>query len=421
MLDIKKIQKDIDSVINSLKKRNVDSELLKKLSNQINARNKLIFQLSDLQHKRNNVTKEISLIKDFKNIDKKILQEASETKEKIIKLEKEIEEHQIEIENILHYIPNITHELVPIGEGEEENVEISAFPNLGRGLNKCKLPHYEIGVLKNILDFQRAVKISGSRFVFFKNEGALLVRALENFMLDQHISRGYTELIPPLMVSSKALFGTGQLPKFKEDVYKIENEDSYLISTSEIPLTNYYYDEIIPLNEPIKFTAYSPCFRSEAGSSGKDTKGLIRSHQFNKVEIVKITNSEDAFKEFNKTIEDAEFILKELEIPYRKIILCTGDTGFSSSITYDLELWLPSEQRYREVSSISYFGDFQARRAKIRYKDQNGKINFAHTINGSGLAIDRVIAAILEIYQNEDNSITVPTKLIPYMKGLKSF
>ena len=274
---------------------------------------------------------------------------------------------------------------------------------------------------KNILDFQRAVKISGSRFVFFKNEGALLVRALESFMLDVHCKNGYTEIIPPLIVSSKAMIGAGQFPKFKDDVYKIESEDSYLISTAEIPLTNYYYNEIIDLSLPIKFVSYTPCFRSEAGASGKDTKGLIRSHQFNKVELVKFTNKQDGFLEFEKTIQDAESILIKLEIPYRKILLCSGDTGFSSSITYDLELWIPSEQKYREVSSISYINDFQARRAKIRYKDEKGKNVFAHTINGSGLAIDRVVAAILEIYQNDNNTITVPKELVSYMRGMKEF
>lgn len=419
MLDIKLLQKDIDFVIEKLKSRNVDKEILQKISTFINSRNRIISELGALQHKRNSVTKEIAILSISKEESKPLVSEAMHLKQAITKLEEEINQYQKKIEKILYFIPNIPSELTPIGNDENDNKIIEVFDKLGRGLVKAKKAHYEIGVEKDILDFVRAVKISGSRFVFFKKEGAQLVRALENFMLDVHIKNGYVELLPPLIVNQSAMYGTGQLPKFKEDLYKIDNEQAYLISTAEIPLTNYYYDEIINLEQSRNFCAYTPCFRSEAGSAGKDTKGLIRSHQFNKVELVKITSKKDALKEFDKTVADAELILKLLEIPYRRIVLCTGDLGFSSKITYDLELWLPSEQRFREVSSISYFGDFQARRAKIRYKDKDGKSYYAHTINGSGLAIDRVIAALLEIYQNDDGSIEIPKVLVPYMSNKK--
>ncbi|MGL5357538.1 MAG: serine--tRNA ligase [Metamycoplasmataceae bacterium] len=421
MLDIKKIQKEIDVVIEELKKRKISKDILLSLSNRINERNKIIKELSDIQHKRNTITKEISLNKDDKEKQKEFFERASRKKELILKLEKELSKLEEDLQEELYYIPNILNSNVPLGNDENDNIVIFEKDKLGRGLVNNIVPHYEIATQKNILDIPRGVKISGTRFLFYKGIGARLIRALENFMLDENIKAGYEELLPPLIVKSLALKGTGQLPKFKEDVFKIENEDLYLISTAEIPITNYYNDEILNLEKPIKFTAYSPCFRSEAGSSGKDTKGLIRTHQFNKVEIVKIVNKDQAFEEFEKTILDSERILELLEIPYRKILLCSGDTGFSSSITYDLELWLPSEQRYREVSSISYFSDFQARRAKIRYKDNDGNIQVAHTINGSALAIDRVFAALLEIYQNKDGSISIPEKLYPYMNGIKTF
>ncbi len=413
MLDIKVIQKNVDYVIEKLKSRKVDENLLKKLSKNINDRNKLIFQLNQKQEERKNISDQIS-----KNRNEELLKKASLIKEEIKEIENEIEQYQVQLNQILPMIPNIPLDIVPVGNDEDDNIEITKKDKLGRGLVKGVKPHYEIAVEKDIVDFARGAKMSGSRFAVFKNNGAKLIRALENFMIDVHTKNGYEELLPPVMVNSNMLFGTGQLPKFKEDLFKVEGEDLWMIPTAEVPVTNYYNDEIINLSKPKKMTSYTLCFRSEAGSGGKDTRGLIRSRQFNKVEMVKITSKEDAMKEFESCVKDAENILELLEIPYRKIILCTGDLGFSSSITYDLELWLPSEQRFREVSSISYFGDFQARRAKIRYKNNEGKNEFAHTINGSGLAIDRVFAALLEQYQNEDGSIDVPKVLIPYMGGL---
>lgn len=412
MLDIKLLQKNIDYIISKLKSRNIDEGLLSDLSETINKRNKLIFLLNEEQEKKNKISKELA-----NNRNQEILDKASEIKKNIKSLENEIELFQNKLDQILPQIPNIPIDFVPIGNNEDDNVEVARYENLGRGLVKDVKPHYEIGLEKGMIEFERATKMSGSRFVLFKNQGAKLVRALENMMIDVHTNNGYEEMLPPILINSKMLFGTGQLPKFKHDLFKIEGEDLWLIPTAEVPLTNYYYNEIIDLEKTKKFTAYTLCFRSEAGSSGKDTKGLIRSRQFNKVEIVKITNEENALNEFESCVKDAEKILQMLEIPYRKVLLCTGDLGFSSSITYDLEIWLPSEQKFREVSSISYFGDFQARRAKIRYKNKDGKIKYAHTINGSGLAIDRVIAVLLEQYQNKDGSIDIPNALKPYISN----
>lgn len=414
MLDIKLIQKEIDYVIDKLKSRNVDETLLRNLSSIVKQRNLLLVEQSKLSEQKNIISKELPKSKD----KTQLLEQANQIKKQIQEVETKIKVYQDQLDQVLPTIPNLPLDQVPVGQDETDNVIVEKHENLGRGLVKKLKPHYEIAIEKNLIDFPRAAKLSGSRFVFFKNKGALLVRALENFMLDFHIKNGYEEILPPLLVNSNAVFGTGQLPKFSEDLFKIHNEDLWLIPTAEVPLTNYYNNEIIDLSTPIKFCAYTPCFRSEAGSSGKDTKGLIRSRQFNKVEMVKITNQNDALKEFELCVQDAQKILELLEIPYQKVLLCSGDLGFSSKITYDLELWLPSEQRFREVSSISYFGDFQSRRAMIRYRNENNKTEYAHTINGSGLAIDRIIAAILEIYQNEDGSIDIPKVLIPFFNGI---
>ena len=414
MLDIKLIQKEIDYVIDKLKSRNVDETLLRNLSSIVKQRNLLLVEQSKLSEQKNIISKELPKSKD----KTQLLEQANQIKKQIQEVETKIKVYQDQLDQLLPTIPNLPLNQVPVGQDETNNVIVEKHENLGRGLVKKLKPHYEIAIEKNLIDFPRAAKLSGSRFVFFKNKGALLVRALENFMLDFHIKNGYEEILPPLLVNSNAVFGTGQLPKFSEDLFKIHDEDLWLIPTAEVPLTNYYNNEIIDLSTPIKFCAYTPCFRSEAGSSGKDTKGLIRSRQFNKVEMVKITNQNDALKEFELCVQDAQKILELLEIPYQKVLLCSGDLGFSSKITYDLELWLPSEQRFREVSSISYFGDFQSRRAMIRYRNENNKTEYAHTINGSGLAIDRIIAAILEIYQNEDGSIEVPKVLIPFFNGI---
>lgn len=334
MLDIKLLKNEIDTVIKLLSSRNFNDEILMEISQLIKTRNEYIFNLSNLQEKKNIISKKISIEKN----KSELLNEANNIKNKILVLEANIEEIQIKLDTILPSIPNIPLKNVPVGNDEKNNVVVNEFPKIGRGLVSVMKPHYEIGVEKDIIDFQRAVKMSGTRFVIYKNQGAKLVRALSNFMLDTHDKNGYVEMSVPLMVNSNMMYGTGQLPKFSDDLFKVEKSDLWMISTAEIPLTNYYNNEIIDLNKPKLFCSLTPCFRSEAGSAGKDTKGIIRSHQFNKVEMVKITNEEDAMIEFEKTIEDAENILIALEIPYRKLLLCTGDMGFSSKITYDLEL-----------------------------------------------------------------------------------
>ena len=414
MLDIKLIQKEIDQVITKLKNRNVDERLLKGLSHLVQQRNLLLVELNQANEQKNIISRTLA-----NAIDKKKLLIQAQTIKKIIHdLETRIKTFQDELDLVLPTIPNLPLDQVPAGD-ETNNQVILQKINLGPGLITNVKPHYEIALEKNLIDFTRAAKLSGARFVCYKNEGALLMRALQNFMLDVQLKQGYQELIPPFLVSSAALYGTAQLPKFASDSFKIDQQDLWLIPTAEVPLVNYFQNEILDLNQPIKLTAYSPCFRSEAGSSGKDTKGLIRMHQFHKVELVKITNRANAFDEFELCLSDAERILELLKIPYQRVLLAAGDMGFSAQMTYDLELWLPSEQKFREVSSVSYCGDFQARRAMIRYRNEMGKTEYAHTINGSGLAIDRVFAALLELGQKPDGTVVFPEVLWPYTKGIK--
>lgn len=355
-------------------------------------------------------------------MDAKADQLISETKKnnlRIAELEKETKKTQEDYHDLAAVIPNIAHESVPYGENEDDNTLLHQKGAITE-FNFKPLPHYEVGTKLGILDFERGSKVSGPRFVYLKGAGAQLERAVYNFMLEvQTKEHGYTEVVPPFLVKSKSMFGTGQYPKFKEDVYSIEGEDLVIIPTSEVPLTNYYADEIIPLEEiPTYFTALSPCFRSEAGSAGRDTRGLIRMHQFHKVEMVKYTLPENSFDELEKMRENAEHILELLELPYQTVTLSTGDMGFSASKTYDLEVWFPAQDTYREISSCSNCLDFQARRANIRYRDEFDNIDYIHTLNGSGLAVGRTVAAIIENYQQEDGSIKVPDVLKPYMDNL---
>ncbi|MDN6162030.1 MAG: serine--tRNA ligase, partial [Atopostipes sp.] len=316
-------------------------------------------------------------------------------------------------------IPNIAHESVPYGESDDDNTLLHQKGAITE-FDFEPLAHYEVGTKLGILDFERASKVSGSRFVYLKGAGAQLERAVYNFMLEvQTKEHGYTEVVPPYLVNGKSMYGTGQYPKFKEDVYSIEGEDLVLIPTSEVSLTNYYADEIVPPEDiPSYFTALSPCFRSEAGSAGRDTRGLIRMHQFHKVEMVKYALPENSFDELEKMRVNAEHILELLELPYQTVILSTGDMGFSASKTYDLEVWFPAQNTYREISSCSNCLDFQARRANIRYRDESNNIDYIHTLNGSGLAVGRTVAAIIENYQQEDGSIKIPKVLKPYMDNL---
>ncbi|EIE40995.1 seryl-tRNA synthetase [Mycoplasmopsis canis UF31] len=419
MLDLKYILKNTEYVKKSLKNRGFNTDIFDQLVDKAQNRGQLMFEA---QSKKSELSKLSKLFGQFKNNPnelKKLKEEIDSIKNQESRLTSQADELNSQINDLILSIPNLPLDSVPVGLDENDNVVIETKDKLGRGLVKNVLPHYEIAKKLDIIDIERAVKLSGSRYVVYKNAGSKLVRSLINFMLDLHQTKGYNEFTTPVIVNENILYGTGQLPKFKEDLYKIDGADQYLIPTAEVTLTNIYNNEIVDLEEPFKATAYTECFRSEAGSSGKDTKGILRQHQFKKIELVKVTNSINAFREFELMLEDAKDVLEKLEIPYRSLQLCTGDMGFSARTTVDLELWLPSEQRFREVSSVSYMGDFQARRAMIRFRNSNGETEYAHTMNGSGLAVDRVIAALLELYQNEDGSISIPKVLVPYMGGME--
>ena len=419
MLDLKYILNNKNYIIKKLSTRNYDISNIEKIVKLIEKRNQLIFKLEKLLAKKNELSQEIGIQKRNKKNPEKLINEVNLLKEEIDKIELKADKSINKVNELVLQIPNIPYDDVPIGHSDLDNVVIKEHPTLGRGLVKNVEPHYDISTKLDIIDFSRAVKLAQTRFVLYKKEGAALIRALENFMLDTHIKNGYEEIMPPHIVNSKMLYGTGQLPKFKEDLFKLEGNDLWLIPTAEVPVTNYHYDEILDLSKPKKYVAYTKCFRSEAGSGGRDTRGIIRQHEFHKVELVKVVKQEDGMTEWKKMVNDAKNILELLEIPYREVMLSTGDIGFSSAKTIDLELWIPSEEKYRETSSISICNDFQARRAKIRYRNDEGKTTYAFTMNGSGLAIDRVMAAILENYQNNDGSITIPKVLIPYMHGLE--
>ncbi len=386
-------------------------------------RRELIQKVENLRHIRREKSEKIGKLKREKREEeaKNIAEEVKSLGEELKTLEAELKKVEDDFKKKLSLIPNIPHESVPIGKDETENVVIKRWGDLPKFEFEPK-PHWEIGEALGILDFERASKITGSRFVVYWNEGALLERALINFMLDLHIKKhGYKEILPPFIVNEKALFGTGQLPKFKEDLFKLEEWDYYLVPTAEVPVTNLHKNEILPEEVlPLYYTAYTPCFRSEAGSYGKDVRGIIRQHQFNKVELVKFVTPETSYDELESLLLDAEEVLQLLGLPYRVVVLCTGDLGFAAAKTYDIEVWAPGQNRFVEISSCSNFEDFQARRANIRYRPKSGgKPRFVHTLNGSGLAIGRTVMAILENYQQEDGSVIIPEVLRPYMDGLE--
>lgn len=415
MLDLKEIVNNSNSIKEKLTSRGFDISVIDDILNLSKERTQVMTEMQNLEADRNKLSKEIGIAKSQGKDASEIMQKVSNIKEQIDLIKEKETNVNSKIRDILLYVPNTPLDEVPLGKDDNDNKIINEFSNLGRGKVTNVVPHYDIATKLDIVDFERAVKLSGSRFWAYKGDGSRLVRSLENFMLDTHVSNGYVEWRPPIIVKSNILEGTGQLPKFHEDLFKIENKDMYLIPTAEVPITNLHNDEILDLSSPISYTAFTPCFRAEAGSGGKDMRGLIRAHQFNKVELVKFVSQEDSELEFQKTLKDAKNILEKLELPYREIMLCTGDLGFSSQKTIDLEVWIPSESRYRETSSVSLFGDYQGRRASIRYKNSDGKNVSAYTINGSGVAIDRVIASILEVYQNDDGTITVPKALVKYM------
>ncbi|WP_416754546.1 serine--tRNA ligase [Mycoplasma sp. 654] len=415
MLNLKYVLNNEEKVRKNLENRGFDIKIYNEFVSLAKQRGQMMNQAQMKKAELGKLSKEFGTLKNQPEALAQLKEQIAQIKIQEAKLTSDADALNSRIEELILQIPNETLPEVPVGADENDNIVLAEHPNLGRGLVKGVLPHYEIAKNLDIIDFERAVKLSGSRSVVYKNAGSKLVRALINFMLNLHTSKGYNEFNTPVIVKEKMLYGTGQLPKFKEDLYKIDGADEYLIPTAEVTLTNIYNDEIVDLSTPFRATGYTECFRSEAGSSGKDTRGILRQHEFKKIELVKVTNEKDAIREFEAMLEDAKDVLEKLEIPYRELLLCSGDLGFSSRKTIDLELWLPSEERYRETSSVSYMGDFQARRAMIRYRDEDGKTQYAHTMNGSGLAVDRVIAAILEIYQNADGTITVPKVLIPYM------
>lgn len=381
-------------------------------------------RLEEIQHKINVVSKKIGQLKRENKESSSLQEEMKEVSAEIKELKKKKVEIEASIQEILLRIPNFPHASVPEGKGEEDNPEIKKW---GRPPDFDFPPqsHWDIGEKLDILDFKRGAKLAGARFTLYKGLGARLERALINFMLDVHTrEKGYQEILPPFMVNRATMTGTGQLPKFEEDLFRVfkdEKEDFFLIPTAEVPVTNIYSQEILePGRLPVYFTAYTPCFRREAGSYGKDTRGLIRQHQFNKVELVKLVEPENSYQELERLLEDAEDILKRLGLHYRVITLCTGDIGFAASKTYDIEVWLPGQNAYREISSCSNFEDFQARRASIRYRPVSGaKPELVHTLNGSGLAVGRTLVAILENYQLKDGSVAIPEVLRPYMNGLE--
>jgi seryl-tRNA synthetase len=421
MLDVKLLRDEFDVTAEKLAGRGVKTEELATFKELDAQRREKLVETENLKQYRNGVSQEIAQLKRNKeNADDKIA-EMKEVGDKIKALDEELNAIEEKTTFIATRLPNLPHASVPVGADEEDNVEVRRW-GTPRAFDFEPKAHYDIAEALDILDFERGAKVTGSRFVFYKGLGARLERACYNYMLDLHTEEhGYTEMIPPYMANEASMFGTGQFPKFKEDVFQLTDERNFtLIPTAEVPLTNYYRDEI--MNEadlPVYFTAMSPSFRSEAGSAGRDTRGLIRMHQFHKVEMVKFSKPETSYEELDKMTDDAEAVLRGLNLPHRTITLCTGDMGFSAAKTYDIEVWIPAQNTYREISSCSNTEAFQARRAKIRYRnEETGKLEFVHTLNGSGLAVGRTVTAILENYQNEDGSVTIPDVLVPYMGGV---
>ncbi len=410
MLDLKNLQNNFDEVAKKLQNKKVDENILKNLAELFANLKKEKASLEEFQAFQNKFSKELATAEDKESLKAKL----SENKIKINEQNAKVNVLENELETIAHAIPNIPDECVPVGEDEEENVEIKKVLTPLQ-FDFTPKEHHDLGESLNWLDFVRGVKISQSRFCVLKNEGALLSRALVNYMIDFNRSRGFEFVNVPFLVNSPTMFGTGQLPKFKDDMYKIEDEDLYLISTSEIPVTNLYSGEILTSESlPIKMTCYSACFRKEAGSAGRDTRGIIRQHQFEKVELVSITKPEQSDSVFNEMVECASDLLSSLGLAHRHLMLCTGDLGFSAAKTIDLEVWIPSQNKYREISSVSNCRDFQARRAKIRYKNEKGKNELVHTLNGSSLAVGRTLVAIMENYQDKEGRIQIPDVLKKY-------
>jgi len=426
MLDIKVIRENLDWSKKKLATRGIKPEELDKLVAIDKERREALTKSEQLKQKRNEVSDQIAQAKRNKEDASDAIKAMREVGKEIKDLDKEVEDLTQKQNYILLRLPNFPADSDPIGPDESYNEEVRKWHEPTK-LDFEPKPHWEIGTDLNILDWDTAAKVSGARFVYYKGAGALLERAVSNFFLDENTKDGYTEVIPPYLVNDASMQGTGQFPKFTEDVYTIVDNDDpdkprdlTLIPTAEVPLVNYFRGKILDREQlPINVTAFSPAFRSEAGSAGRDTRGLIRMHEFRKVEMVKIVDEESSWDELEKLTHNAEHLLQKLGLPYHVVALSTGDASFTSAKTYDLEVWMPAQDKYREISSCSNCTDFQARRSLIRYRDENGKLHLAHTLNGSGLAVGRTVAAILENYQNEDGTVNVPEALQPYMHGMK--
>ncbi|WCT56025.1 serine--tRNA ligase [Paenibacillus sp. KACC 21273] len=419
MLDVKILRNDYARVEQALQSRGKSLDLIAEFPALDSKRRELLQETELLKNRRNVVSGDVAKRKKNKEDAEELILEMREVSDRIKGLDEEIRQLEAQIDMMMLSIPNIPHSSVPIGASEDDNVEIRRHGE-PREFAFTPKAHWDVAQDLDIIDFEAAAKVTGSRFAFYKGFGARLERALINFMMDLHSSEhGYEEILPPYIVNKDSLVGTGQLPKFEEDLFKLNDTEYYLIPTAEVPVTNYHREEILPADQlPKHYVAYSSCFRSEAGASGRDTRGLIRQHQFNKVEMIKIVQPETSYDELEKMTANAERVLQLLGLPYRVLALCTGDMSFTAAKTYDLEVWLPESNMYREISSCSNVEDFQARRANIRFRqDTKSKPEFLHTLNGSGLAVGRTVAAILENYQQEDGSVIIPEVLRPYMRG----
>ncbi len=421
MLDVKYLRANFEEVKQRLQHRGEDLSDFGKFEELDVRRRELLVETEKLKSKRNEVSQQIAVLKKEKQDASQLIAEMREVGDRIKKLDEELKGVEESLDHLLMSIPNIPHESVPVGETEDDNIEIRKWGETPKFSFEPK-PHWDLADELKIIDFERAGKVTGSRFVFYKGLGARLERALISFMMDLHADEhGYQEVLPPYMVNRASMTGTGQLPKFEEDAFKVADTDYFLIPTSEVPVTNLHRDEILSVEQlPMKYVAYSSNFRSEAGSAGRDTRGLIRQHQFNKVELVKFVKPEDSYEELETLTGNAEKVLQLLGLPYRVLSMCTADLGFTAAKKYDIEVWLPSYKTYREISSCSNFEGFQARRANIRFRrDPKAKPEHVHTLNGSGLAIGRTVAAILENYQQEDGSVVIPEVLRPYMRNVE--
>jgi seryl-tRNA synthetase len=422
MLDLRFVREHLDQVELALKNRGLQISL-EEFQQRDTARRRRLTEVEELRHQRNSLSQEIGLLMKAgeKDAAQPLKDRVSAINEEAKRLEEGVDREDAWMQEFLLTLPNLPHKSVPVGASSDNNPVVKTWGEPPSFAFKPK-PHWEIGESLGILDFERAAKITGARFALLKGAGALLERALINFMLDLHTRKhGYLEVLPPFMTNRASMTATGQLPKFQEDLFKLEGWDYFLVPTAEVPVTNIHRDEILREEDlPLYYTAYTPCFRSEAGSYGKDVRGLIRQHQFNKVELVKFSRPEASYSELEGLLQDAETVLQELGLPYRVVVLCTGDLGFAAAKTYDIEVWLPGQNLYREISSCSNFEDYQARRAAIRFRRAGVKgTELVHTLNGSGLAVGRTMVAVLENYQQEDGRVVIPEALRPYMGGLE--